>query len=122
MYRWTPQASAARRRLPPPSILSLPSVVCPPPISPGLLGNEVSSSMTASAPDLRIAVSPAAASSASTSATSAPSSCRPCVLALELVIPVTTWPWPDQLGDQRSADGAGRPGDEDFHGCSPISG
>src|SRR5262245_2574899 len=62
-------------------------------MSAGLLGKEVSWSMTASAPDLRIASSTAAASSASTSATSAPSSFRPCVLALERVIPVTAWPW-----------------------------
>src|SRR6516162_1814423 len=93
MYRRTPQASAARRRLPPPSILSLRSVARAAAMSAGFLGKKVSWSMTASAPDLRTASSTAAASSASTSATSAPSSFRPCVLALRRVIPVTAWPW-----------------------------
>src|SRR5262249_49423879 len=61
-------------------------------MSAGLLGKEVSWSMTASAPDLRTASSTAAASSASTSATPAPSSFMPFVLASERVIPVTAWP------------------------------
>src|SRR5262245_19041928 len=92
MYRRTPQDSAARRRLPPPSILSLRSVARAAAMSAGLLGREVSWSMTASAPDLQTASSTAAASSASTSATSAPSSLRPRAPASTRVIPVTAWP------------------------------
>src|SRR3954454_18370998 len=62
-------------------------------MSAGLFGREVSWAMTASAPDLPAASSTAAPYSESTNATSAPSSFRPCALALRRAIPVTAWPW-----------------------------
>src|SRR5262249_20317883 len=89
----TPQASAARRRLSPPSILSLRWVARAAAMSAGLLGKKVSSPMTTSAPDLRTPSSTAAASSAAPRATFASSAFMRFVLGSERAIPVTAWPW-----------------------------
>ena len=88
----TPHATAARCKLPPPSMRSFLSPAAYAGSSDGVFGIEVSSSITASAFEARSAASTALLSSASAIATSAPNARSLFAPRSECVIPVTVCP------------------------------